>query len=516
MKKPRLNNAFNFHQARWNEPIIFEISNEGEQGVVFEDVDSHIAQQVGNPKDLVPAGMWRKQAPALPEINQMRVLRHYLRLSQENLGAEVNVDIGQGTCTMKYSPKVDQQLAALPKVRRLHPLQDSSTLQGSLEIIHSTDLFLREISGLDRFSFQPRGGTQAIFTMASIIRAYHEANGETEKDEIITTMFSHPSDAACASVLGFKIITLMPDEENGLPSLEDLKKAVSPRTAGMLITNPEDTGIFNCQIAEFTKAVRKAGGLCGYDQANANGLLGITRAREAGFDMCFFNLHKTFSVPHCSGGPAVGAIGVDAELEKFLPHPLVDKKGDIYEWKEEMPESIGKISSFYGVFPAILRTYSWLRALGPEGVVAVAETAVLNNNYLLRKVLQLRGVSAPYTDKHRKEQARYSWQKLKEETGIGTADITYRLMDFGMHMWSSHHPYIVPEPMTLEPTESYSKAELDQYVEVLEEVVSEAYENPEIIKTAPHRSSIHRMKEEWLDDSEKWAITWRAYLRKHQ
>jgi len=505
-----------FHQAKWNEPIIMQLSTPGERGIVVEEAEAAVAAAVGDGVSQVPAAVRRQTPPALPEMGQMRVLRHYLRLSQETLGADINVDIGQGTCTMKYSPKVNEQIVATPKVTEVHPLQDERTVQGTLEILHRTDLFLRAISGMDRFTFQPRSGTQGILTIASIIRAYHESAGHgRDRDEIVTTIFSHPSDAAAAHVLGYKIITLHPDDD-GLPSVAALRKVVGPRTAGLLITNPEDTGIFNPHIKRFTEFVHEAGGLCGYDQANANGLLGITRAREAGFDLCFFNLHKTFSVPHCCGGPAVGAVGVIQALERFLPRPVVAFDGQQYSFDQDRPDSIGKIGGFHGVIPAVIRAYAWIRSLGAEGLREVARVAVLNNNYLLKKVLQLRGVRAPFAAGHaRIEQVRYSWQQLYRDTGVGTDDITRRMADHGMHMWSSHHPFVVPQPMTLEPTESYSRRELDQYVAALRSVVDEAHTCPDTVRTAPHRSACHRVRHEALDDPRQWAMTWRAFVKKH-
>jgi glycine dehydrogenase subunit 2 len=350
-----------------------------------------------------------------------------------------------------------------------------------------------------------------------MIYAYHEANSESgQRDEIISTMFSHPSDAAAPGVKGYKVINIYPNED-GLPDVEALKKAVSDRTAGLLITNPEDTGIFNPSILEFTQIVHDAGGICGYDQANANGILGITRAKEAGFDLCFFNLHKTFSSPHGCGGPATGALGVTKELIKFLPVPLVERDADKYYFNYDLPKSIGKVRSFYGTIPAILKAYSWIMSLGSEGLKEVSRIAVLNNNYLLKKVLEIRGASAPYAKgRHRIEQVRYSWKKLYEDTGITTEDVTCRMADFGFHMWSSHHPFIVPQPFTLEPTESYSKAELDEYIAGLKQVVEEAYNNPDVVKSAPHRSVVHKLKTDTLDDPDKWAITWRAYLKKNK
>jgi glycine dehydrogenase subunit 2 len=450
-------------------------------------------------------------------MSQVHVLRHYLRLSQETLGADLNIDVGQGTCTMKHSPKVNEQLARLPEISELHPLQDEATVQGILEIYYRFEQILKEISGMDRFTFQPGAGSQAIYTNASIIRAHHAARGEAQqRDEIITTIFSHPSDAACPKVAGFKILTLYPDED-GYPDLEALQTALSDRTAGLMITNPEDTGIFNPCIAEFVRLVHEAGGLCAYDQANANGILGITRAADAGFDLCHFNLHKTFSTPHGCGGPAVGATGVCQELARYLPVPLVDFDGSSYHLNCDLPESIGKIRQFYGAAPVVLRAYAWAMSLGAEGLREVAETAVLNNNYLLQKVLAIPGASAPYARGRRRiEQVRYSWETLCEETGVTSDDIGLRAADFGVHYWTSHHPFIIPEPMTLEPTESYSKADLDEYAAILARVAEEARRDPELVRTAPHNAPVHRvMDTRFFEEPDLWAITWRAYLRKH-
>jgi len=509
---PRLRD---FHQARWDEPILFELGAEGERGVLVPETEPGIERVVGDVAASLPRSVRRTRPPALPEISQNRVLRHYLRLSQENLGADLNVDVGQGTCTMKYSPKVNDQLARSPKIAELHPLQDEETVQGILEVLYRFEGILKALSGLDAFSLQPGAGSPAIYANASIIRAYHASRGEAEqRREIITTVFSHPSDAACAKTAGFDIVTLHPDED-GYPDLKALRAAVSERTAGLMITNPEDTGIFNPRIREFVDAVHEVGGLCAYDQANANGILGITRAREAGFDLSHFNLHKTFSTPHGCGGPAGAAIGVTRRLARFLPVPVVTFDGKRYHLDYDRPDSIGKIRPWYGVAPVILRAYAWVLSLGADGLREVAKVAVLNNNYLLKKMLEIRGASAPYAEGRRRiEQVRYSWEELARETGVHSEDLGLRAADFGVHYWTSHHPWVVKEPCTLEPTESYSKADLDEYVAVVRHVAEEARTDPGSVKTAPHRSTVHRNDPSTLDDPEAWAMTWRAYQRK--
>jgi glycine dehydrogenase subunit 2 len=506
----------NFHQAKWDEEVIFELHTPGARGIHFPEVENEIAASVGDGLSAIPASMRRTAPPALPEVSQMRVLKHYLRLSQQNLGADFNIDIGQGTCTIKYNPKVNEQIAASPKAKDLHPFQDECTVQGALRVMYELEQFFKEISGLDRFSLQPSSGSHAILTMAAMMHKYHEVRGQADvRDELITTIFSHPSDAAAAATKGYKIITLYPDDQ-GFPDLEALKAAITDRTAGLFITNPEDIGIFNPRIAEFTRVVHEAGGVCGYDQANANGILGITRAREADFDLCFFNLHKTFGTPHGCGGPAGGAVGATKEMADYLPVPLVTFDGDRYAFDYDVAHTIGKARSFHGAFPVILKAYSWVLSMGAEGLVEAARIAVLNNNYLFKKILEIDGASSPYRGgKRRIEQVRYSWQKLYEETGVDTHDVTLRLADFGFHLWQSHHPFVVPQPFTIEPTESYTKDELDEYLDALRHVVQEARSEPETVKNAPHRSVVHKNDESVMDDPFKWAVTWRAFIKKH-
>ncbi len=509
-------NLRRFHQARWDEPVIFELSSEGQRGILVPEVEDEIKNEVGDILATLPETMRRKQPPALPELSQPQVLRHYLRLSQENLGADLNVEVGQGTCTMKYSPKINDQLARSPKLSDLHPLQDIETVQGILEIMYRFEQMLKEISGMDRFTLQPGAGSAAIYANVSMIRAYHESRGEeTQRDEVITTIFSHPSNAACAQTAGYKIITLYPDAD-GYPDLDALKAAVSERTAALLITNPEDTGIFNPRIEEFVQVVHDAGGLCAYDQANANGILGITRARDVGFDLCHFNLHKTFSSPHGCGGPGGGASGVTNELAPFLPVPVIDFDGEKYTLDYDRPHSVGKLRPFYGYAPVVLRAYAWVMSLGAEGLREVAEIAVLNNNYVLQKMLEIPGVSAPYAQgKRRIEQVRYSWEELVQETGVPSEMLGIRAADFGVHYWTSHHPFVVPEPCTLEPTESPSRDDLDEYVAIMAHVADEARADHELVKSAPNNSTVHAIDDHSpLDDPSQWAMTWRAYRRK--
>ncbi len=503
----------NYQQARWDEELIFDLSVKGRRGILVTPPDDAVLSAVGSGLSNIPAQLRRKTAPELPEVHQMRVVRHYTRLTQEILSPDTTPDVSQGTTTMKYSPKVQEQIAARnPDFTEIHPLQPDGTMQGILEIYHKTEKLLAEISGMDAFTFQPGGGATACYTGACVARAYHASRSDFKRDEIITTIFSHPCDAAAPATAGFKVITLMADE-NGCPDLEALKNVLSERTAAIFITNPEDTGIFNPNIKKFVDAVHSVGGLAYYDQANANGLLGITRAKEAGFDIIHFNLHKTFSAPHGAEGPGCGACGVREFLKQFLPVPRVEFDGKKYYMDYDRPSSIGRVRQFIGNTAAVLKTYMWIMQLGAEGVREAAVCAVLNNQYLMKRLSQIKGISIWYAEgKRRLEQVRYSFEKLKEDTGIGTADICRRLVDYGLQSYhQSHHPIVVPEPFTLEPNESYSKEELDEYVSVFTELSREAYEEPELILNAPHKAPIHRILKEDVDSFEDVMVTYRQY-----
>lgn len=507
-----------FQQARWNEPIIYELSSPGVRGIHVPKPEKEIIEEAGDVFAQLPEHMRRKEKVNLPEVSQKHVLAHYLHLSQETLGSNIANDISQGTCTMKYNPRINEDFVKDPRFSDLHPCQDESTVQGILEIYHRFEHMLKEVSGMDRVSLQPGGGNQAVFTAASIVRKYWEEKGELDtRDEIITTIFSHPCDAAAPATAGFKIITLYPDE-NGIPDIEALKAAVSERTAAIFMTNPEDIGLFNPKVDEFVKIVHDVGGLCFYDQANANAFLGVARAREAGFDMCHFNVHKTFGTPHACSGPANGAFCCTEELADYLPVPLVEYDGERYSLKSDSPLTIGKVRDFMGTAGVILRAYAWVMSLGAEGLRECAEISVMNNNYLEKKLLTIPGLSEAFANNgvRRMEQVRYTWEELTAETGVGTMDIRNRVADYGIpHYFTSHHPWEIPEPMTLEPCETYSKADMDEYYEVLKQIAQEARENPELVKNAPHRAASHkRDNEAALNDPEQWALTWRAFLKK--
>lgn len=508
----------NFHEAKWDEPMIFDLSVPGSRGMLIPEVEDAIKQATGQVESLIPAGLKRRAKPALPEMAQPQVLRHYLRLSQETLSQDINIDIGLGTCTMKYSPKINEQFVRSPKFTALHPYQDESTVQGILKIVYEFEQIMKAISGLDAVSFQPGGGGMGIYANASVLKKYFEARGEAQqRTQVITTILSHPLNAAAPATKGFEVISLFPTE-TGYPSIEDLRAAVSDKTAGIFITNPEDTGVFNPLIKEFIDIVHQAGGLCICDMADYNGLFGLVRAKEMGADMCHFNLHKAFSSPHGCMGPGCAAQCVSSELEQYLPRPRVRFNGEKYYVDYDGARSIGRVRQFHGALAAVLRAYAWVMSLGSDGLREVSDISILNNNYMMKRLRdEVRGISIPWSDValERLEQVRYSFEQLYKDTGVGAEDINKRMLDFGFQrFFASHHPLIVPEPYTPEPTESYSKDDIDEYVNTLKHICEEAYTNPEVVKNAPYNGPIGRIYDREITNPDDLIVTWRAYKRK--
>jgi glycine dehydrogenase subunit 2 len=505
-----------YHAPVWDEPVVLELGSVGRRGVAIPVAEPAVTATVGDAASLIPAAMARTHAPALPEMSEFEVQRHYLRLSQMNLGM-IGISLF-GTCTMKYNPRVNQTVATRPEIAELHPHQDEDTLQGVLEVVSGLDLFLRELSGMDQFVFQAGGGAHAAYTHACITRAYHADRGELEqRDEIITTIQSHPCNAATAATAGFKVVTL-PIEENGYPSLEALKAAVSERTAALMLNNPDDMGVYNPEIKEWVRIVHEAGGLCFYDHANFNGVMSKIRAREVGFDACMFMLHKTFGAPK-GGGPAAGAYGCIKELIPYLPRPFVVRKADGYGFDRDVSRSVGKVREFWGNVPQLVRAYGWARAMGAEGISEASDLSVIANNYMEPRLLAIRGVSKsqPHLTQRRLEMTRYSLAKLTEETGVTVIDVENRMVDFGVDaFWTSHEPWLVPEPFTPEAGETWSKEDIDYWIAVLEQISDEAYSDPDIVTSAPHNQPVHRLDATGLEEPDGWATTWRAHLRKHE
>lgn len=498
-----------YHTAVWDEPVIMEMGVAGRRGCHFP-IDNDLQMD-----DLIPAAMRRDAAPALPEMSEPDVLRHFLHLSQETLGM-MGISLF-GTCTMKYNPRMTEELAAQAWVADTHPLQDPSTLQGTLEIIHGLKELLCELSGMDEYTFQPAGGADAAYTHACMTRAYHAARGELDqRTEIITSIQAHPCNPATAAAAGFEVVTLML-EENGYPSVDALKAAVSDRTAALMINNPDDMGIYNPHIKEWVDIVHDAGGLCFYDHANFNGVMSKIRARELGFDACMFMLHKTFGVGKGGGGPAVGAYGCTSELAQFLPGPIVRKVGDSFTVDDDLPLGIGRVREYLGNVQQLVKAYAWTRAMGGEGIAAASDISVLANNYMEKQLLKIRGVtrSHPDIDAWRMEMTRFSLGQLFEDTGVTVLDVQNRMVDFGVDaFWLSHEPWVVPQPFTPEAGEMWSKEDLDYWVAVLQQISDEAYADAEFVKAAPHNQPIHQLAPESLDEPDRWAMTWRAHLKK--
>jgi glycine dehydrogenase subunit 2 len=514
------NSVTGYRAVAWNEPLIYQLGKKGRRGSAIIGVEEEIKKRIGDVLSEIPGSMRRKEPVNLPELSEPEVVRHFIRLSQQTFGVDSGVILGVGTCTMKYNPKINETLARSPKLTETHPLQDTSTVQGILEIMYRLGKHLCTISGMDEFSFQPRGGAHAVLTNALIIRAYHEMNGELEeRNEIVTPILSHPCNGGSPSVAGFKVVTIYPNPETGIPDVEALKAAVSRHTAGMTITDPYDTGIFDPNIVEYIKIVHEAGGLVAVDQANANSLLGRLRIGDVGADLCHFNLHKSFSTPHGSHGPGSAPIGVKKHLAKFLPIPTVGFDRKKYYLDYDRPHSIGKVAGFYGTIPAVLKAYAWIMTMGAEGLIETSEVAVMNNNYLVQNLTKIQGITLPWAESHpwRLQEARFSLQKMKEDTGVGVDDVNRRIVDFGVQKcFPSHEPLIVKEPFTPEPPESTTKEDLDRFVRVFQQISQEAYRNPEIVKKAPHNCAISKIDPSPSRDPSKWALTWRAYLKKHR
>jgi len=508
-----------YRAVSWNEPIVYELGGEGRRGFRVPVSEPELKKAVGDVVRTIPAKMRRDAPPPLPQLSEPEVVRHFIRLSQETFGVDSGINVGVGTCTMKYSPRVNEALVRSPKLTELHPLQDEQHVQGVLELMYRFEGMLCEISGLDAFSLQPRGGAHAVFTNARMIDAYLKDRGEREgKNEIITTVLSHPCNGASPAAAGFKVRTVYPDMKTGIPNIETFKETVSKRTAGLMITDPYDTGVFDTNLGEYIKIVHEVGGLVAIDQANLNSVLGRLRIGDLGADMCQFNLHKSFSTPHASGGPGCSPIGVKKELADYLPAPVIEQYASGYHLNYDRPKSIGKVAEFYGVVPNVIRAYGWVRSMGAEGLLETSAAAVINDNYLIKKLSGIRGVNLPWsrTFPTRLQEARFSLGTLKKETGIGIEELNRRLVDYGVQrLFPGHEPWIVPEPFTPEPSESSPKEDLDRFADIMREVCQEAYRDRGVFRDAPHNCSIHRVDSRTAIDPSRWALTWRAYQRKH-
>ena len=502
-----------FQQAKWPEPVIFEIGSKGRRGYSLPVLDGNLRSML-NDRYSIPEHLKRKADPDLPELSEVEVARHFIRLSQMNFGVD-NGFYPLGSCTMKYNPKLNDAIAALDEVRWIHPYQPEDTLQGMLKIMYKLASWLAEITGMSRFSLQPAAGANGEFTGTLMIRAYHAFNGELEqRREIIIPDSAHGTNPASASMAGFDVV-IVPTDENGCVDVEALKEAVSSRTAGLMLTNPNTLGIFENKILEIEKIVHEAGGLLYYDGANLNAILGKTRPGDMGFDIVHLNLHKTFSTPHGGGGPGAGPVGVKKHLEDFLPVPLVEFDGERYYLDYDVPHTIGKIKGFYGNFEVLIRAFAYILSMGAEGLEKIAEISVLNANYLASRLSKIRGFHIPYgKDRPVKHEFVLSCSRLKSETGISAKDVAKRMLDYGVHAPTVYFPLIVKEALMIEPTETEPIEEMDKFIEVLTSISKEAYNDPEKILTAPHNTSVSLVDEVKASHPRTLCLSWRMYKKR--
>lgn len=439
--------------------------------------------------DLIPPALRRGSPARLPEVAEIDLMRHFTALSTLNYGVESG-PYPLGSCTMKYNPKINERVAALEGFRGLHPYEPEELVQGALAVMYELDLWLAEIAGLSRSTLQPAAGAHGELTGLLLIRAYHEAQGRNPR-RIIIPDTAHGTNPASVAMAGYEPVAVKSDARGGI-DLEALQALVDDNTAGLMLTNPNTLGLFDEQIAEIAQVFHKVGALLYYDGANSNAVLGLSRPGDMGFDIVHFNTHKTFSTPHGGGGPGAGPIVVGERLVPFLPVPVVEKNADnSYRLDYDRPQSIGKMRSFYGNFGVLLRAYTYIRALGGEGLKRVSEAAVLNANYVLAGIRDLYDV--PY-DRRCMHEFVVSGESLRPY-GVKTLDVAKRLLDYGVHPPTTYFPLIVPEALMVEPTETESKESLDQLIAALRAVAEEAKNDPQLLRDAPRTMPVRRLDE---------------------
>lgn len=501
-------------QARWRsseqllEPTIFELSQRGKVGFKFSPIEERVKARVGEPSKLVPPSVLRREL-ALPEVSEVEVVRHYTRLSQMNYG----VDSGPywlGSCTMKYNPKICERIARFEQVQMASPHAPEEWIQGCLKILYELKKLLCEITGLHDFTLQPFAGAGGEYTGCKMIWKYHKLRGE-DRDEMLIPDSAHGTNPASAAMCGFKVVKI-PSGEDGTVDIEALKATVSRRTAGIMLTVPNTLGIFEHRVKEICEIVHDVGGLVYYDGANLNALVGRVKISELGVDIAHLNLHKTFSTPHGGGGPGAGPVGAVEELAEYLPSPdIVCEKG-VYRLKDRGPKSIGRVHPYLGNFPVLLKALVYIKALGLEGLREVSGIAVLNSNYLLKKLKSIECIEVPFDGgRLRAHEFTVSLRKVRRETGVRMAHIAKRILDFGIHPPTVYFPLIVREAMMVEPTESATKQDLDLFYEVMKRIIEECYSSPESVLTAPHNTSVRRVDE--AQAARRPVLSWRMYLK---
>jgi glycine dehydrogenase subunit 2 len=505
-----------YRQASWDEPSIFKLGKKGRIGYSVPEAEAEIRRSVASLEQLLPENMKRKQPPKLPEMSEPEVVRHFIRLSQMNYG----IDSGfypLGSCTMKYNPKINDFLANLPELSMVHPYQDESTVQGILQVLYEIERWLSEITGTFEVSLHPAAGAHGELLGTLLMHACLKKNGECEKrTEIIVPDSAHGTNPASASMAGFNVVVL-PSAADGCIDVEALKSATSQKTAGLMLTNPNTLGMFEKDIGEIAKIIHEVGGLLYYDGANLNPLLGRARPGDMGFDIVHINIHKTFSTPHGGGGPGAGPVGVTKDLAQFLPVPRITFDGKQYHLDFDKPRSIGKIRGFQGNVAVLLRAYSYMLSMGLEGLREAAEISVLNANYIMKKLQDIKGLTVPFNGrKPRKHECVISSKQLKTDTGISAQQIAKRLLDFGLHAPTIYFPLIVDEALMIEPTETFEKEELDRFVETTRKICREAYTDPQAITTAPHNTAITRLDEVKASHPNTMSLSWRMHIQRTQ
>ncbi|WP_339250520.1 aminomethyl-transferring glycine dehydrogenase subunit GcvPB [Sporosarcina sp. FSL W8-0480] len=468
-----------------NQPLIFEITKEGRIGYSLPELD---VPEIDLSSHL-PNGFLREESADLPEVSELDIMRHYTALSNRNHG----VDTGfypLGSCTMKYNPKINEFVARIPGFANIHPLQDESTVQGAMEMMYDLQQHLSEITGMDEVTLQPAAGAHGEWTALMMIRAFHEANGESNRTKVLVPDSAHGTNPASATVAGFDTVTIKTNEF-GLVDIEDLKSKVDQDTAAFMLTNPNTLGLFERDVLEISEIVHGVGGKMYYDGANLNAIMAKVRPGDMGFDAVHLNLHKTFTGPHGGGGPGSGPVGVTSELAPFLPKPVLVKRDDKYTFEYDLPQSIGRVKPFYGNFGIYLRAYTYIRSMGPDGLKAVTEYAVLNANYMMRKLQPY--FDLPYTQ-HCMHEFVLSGRRQKK-LGVRTLDMAKRLLDFGFHPPTIYFPLNVEEGMMIEPTETESKETLDSFIDAMIQIAKEVEETPEVVQEAPHTTVINRLDE---------------------
>ena len=469
---------------KYYDKLIFDLSKEGRQGYSLP------ANKWEALVSELPAGLLRAEAPALPQVSELDVVRHYTNLSQMNFG----VDSGfypLGSCTMKYNPKINEEIAAMPAFAGLHPLQPAGTVQGVLRLYKELSHALSEITGMAEFTLDPFAGAHGELTGLMIIRQYHMSRGDLKRTKVIVPDSAHGTNPASAAVCGLEIVQVK-SKENGLVDVEDLKPLLDDTIAGIMMTNPNTLGLFEKDIKEIAALVHDCGGLLYYDGANMNPLIGMVRPGDMGFDVLHLNLHKSFSTPHGGGGPGSGPVGVAAHLAQHLPVPKVveDEDGLLHVVGDD-PMTCGQISGFMGNFGVLLRAYTYILMLGKQNVRMVGPLAVLGANYIKESLKDCYKLPIESVCKHE-----FVFDGLLDQsTGVTTLDIAKRLLDYGFHAPTIYFPLLFHQAIMIEPTETESKETLDGFIEIMKHIAAEALSDPDSLKTAPHTTPVRRLDE---------------------